>query len=437
VPDRDLPPSLRAAGSSAYPLAALGALAAVDVFAIYAFTVLAPDIAGDLGMSRTAVVAAVAVRTLVVALAGLPLAHVVRRRPVRARVALTAGAVWSALTVGLAFVGDPAALVAALLLSGASVASVAATHQPLLLDLYPPGLRMRVLSRYRAADQAGNVVAPLVVAGVVVAAGRSWRDAFAVLGVLSVLAVVAASRLRDPGLGRFDGPHQDPEPLGLVPAVRRLWVITTFRRLLAGLALVGVFSVPFATYLTFFLEEVHGLGALQRAGFFALMAACSAAAVLASGRPGEVAFARSPGDLLRRSSEALAMATAVVALAALVPEVAAFTLLLAVAFALLGVVVPGLTLAALSLVGARLRPHVAALLGTAVAGVGGLSGTAFLAAVDRRYGVTATMVALALPGCAGAVLVRRAAGSLETDLPAADRAPGHPPAQRPTPRSRR
>src|SRR5688572_15234978 len=71
----DVPPlrqTLRKYGLSAYPLAALGLLSIGDTFHAYAFSVVVPEVSAAIGVSKSAIAASIALKTLALAIAPLP-----------------------------------------------------------------------------------------------------------------------------------------------------------------------------------------------------------------------------------------------------------------------------------------------------------------------------------------------------------------------------
>src|SRR5689334_1008845 len=155
--------TLRDSRVTLYPLVGLGGLAVADTFAGYAFSVLTPEISRALGVGIGAIAAVVALKGFASALAPLGVAALAQR-PRRALLSIVAGVVWSICTFFTGFVVSLTDLLFILFVDGFSTGSVAALHQPLLLDSYPPAARVRALTYYSATNAAGNVVAPLLVA---------------------------------------------------------------------------------------------------------------------------------------------------------------------------------------------------------------------------------------------------------------------------------
>jgi ABC-type branched-subunit amino acid transport system ATPase component len=329
-------------------------------------------------------------------------------------------------------------LLLVLVLDGLTTGSVTALHQPLLLDSYPARTRVRVLSGYQAAGAAGNVLAPLGVALLAGALGFTWRGVFLIFGLASLLTALVATRLRDPGFGRFDedriravvddelgvdapvgddGLHgADDAELGFFEVVRRLFLIPTIRRLLGALAVFGVLLVPFQTFLLFFLQERWNLGPGGRGLFFALTAATSILALALLGRRGERSFQEDPGGLLRLAGRLLAVAVVLVAAGGLVPWFVPMLVLFALGGAIVPLLTPAVFTVLYSVVPSQMRPHAAALAGIFVGGVGGLAGAVFLSGIDRRFGVGGALVALVVPGVLGALLLASTGKLVAKDL---------------------
>src|SRR6266498_907809 len=191
-------------GLGLYPLAALGALSLADTFHFYAFAVLAPDLSRALGISKGAIAAVIALKTLAISVSPLPVAALVQRVPRRAFLSVLTGIIWSVAAIWTGYVTVIWGLLDALIIDGLTTGSVVSLHTPLLMDSYPPEARVRALSYYSAADSVGNVASPLLVALLSVVLALTWRGVFVVLGVVSLGACLMSIRLRDPGFGRWD-----------------------------------------------------------------------------------------------------------------------------------------------------------------------------------------------------------------------------------------
>ena len=424
--------SLRRHNIGMYPLVVLGTLLVVDTLHAYGFTVLAPEISRSLGVGKGAIAGVLALKTLALSLAPLPIAALVQKKPRRAVLSVATGMAWSLASVVTAFVTNVWSLLGVLWIDGLTSGSVGALHGPLLLDCYPPESRVRALTYYNAAGEVANIASPLAVALLAGVMDFTWRGVFLLLGAVSLVATFVGLRLRDPGFGQFDTKkirqtvHElhhddttvtgDDVSLGFFEIVRRLLLIPTVRRLLLSYTVLGILLIPFQTFLFFFLQERWGLGPGGRGVFFAFVAGVSIVALSLFGKRGESMFRRNPAQVVEVAGAFLAAAVVLICLAALAPSFGLMVALFSLAFALLAIITPSLDVAILSVIPAYMRPHAAALTGIFNAGVGGLIGALFLSGIDRRYGVGGSIVSLLVPGVLGAIILRSAGALVPRDL---------------------
>lgn len=424
---------LKESGVGRYPLFALGLLVMIDELQGYGFSVLGPEVSRTLGVSAQGLAAALALKTLAISLATLPMAAYVQKRARRAVVAVVPAFAWSTMTIFTGFVGNIWGLLANLVADGASTGSVRAVHLPLLMDTYPPQSRVRVLSAYRTADAAGNILAPLLVSLLTALLGFTWRGVFMVMGSLSLFAAIFTVRLRDPGFGKWDVDRvrnvvraktgygadvlqEDEVALGFFEIVRRLFLIPTIRRILAGWAVLGMLLLPLFTYLFFFLDDRWGMGPGARGLFWAVIPIFSITALAWFGPRGEAIFRENPARLQRLGALFLGAGVTCLALAIFSPVFVLMVVLFGVAFAFFALLAPTLNVSMLSIVVPRMRPHASALAGIFLAGVGGFGGLFLLGGIDRRFGTGGAIASLALPGIAAAFVLLSAAKTVNADL---------------------
>ena len=421
---------------SLYPLTALGILSIVDTFQSYAFRVLAPEISAALGVGKGAIAGAIALATFAGVLGPLPVAALVGQKARRALIIVVTGIAWSIVAITTGFVTAIAGLALVLLLDGLTTASVNTLHWPLLLDTYPPEGRVRALSAWFAFGNFGNVLAPLLVALFTTVFALTWRGTFVALGLISFLAALTAIGLRDPGFGRWDteqiratvreketgkkqleevGLSEADVTLGFFEIVRRLTLIPSVRRFLVVQTIFGVFLIPFQTFLAFFLDEKWNLGPGGRGVFTAFTAGLSIVALAIYGKRGEAMFRADPARVVKLAGWLALAQVLLICVAALVPAFALVVACFGLAFSLIAVIQPSLSIAVFSVMPSGMRPHASALLGIALA-VGGLAGALLLGSVDSQYGIVGTMVSLVVPGVIGALILRTAAPLVPVDL---------------------
>jgi ABC-type branched-subunit amino acid transport system ATPase component/sugar phosphate permease len=424
--------AIRACGVGWYPMVAVGILQIVEQFQGYAFFVLGPEISQALGISAGGLAGLVSLKVVANSVSELPMARLVQARPRRGLVALTTAFAWSVITLFTGFVINAAGMLLVLVADGLSTGSVDAIHQPLIVDSYPPGVRVRALSFYRGMDAAGNMIAPLMVAALTAVAAFTWRGVFLVMGLVSVGATLICVRLRDPGYGRWDtdrvveavrgrwggdgrGATTRAE-LGFFEIVRRLLAIATLRRVLVAQAVLGMFIIPFYTYLFFYLAERWSMGPGARGLFYAAMPLFSFVALGILGRRGDALYRADPANVVRLGAAVLVGAVVAVCLAVATPVFGLMVVLFGINAGLLGALTPILSVTIFSIVPPNMRPHAGALGGLALAAVGGLGGLVLLGGIDRRFGVGGAIASLAIPGILAAAILLSARRTVNGDL---------------------
>ena len=416
-----------------YPLVALGALIIVDQFQGFAFSILGPEISRSLGVGKGLLAFLVLLKTLSVMVASLPMAAFVQGKPRRAMLAKVTGLVWSLATLASGFVINVWGLLLVLIVDGGSTGSVEAVHAPLVMDSYPTNIRVRALSSYRGAVVAGTVVAPLTVGLITGVFDMSWRAVFVIMGVICLVAVAIASRLEDPGFGRWDTEQVKEEvrrdagakdasdsdsdlELGFFEIVRRVMLVPTIRRMLGAQAAIGVMIFPFYTFLFFFLDERWNMGPGARSLFFAFVWGCSIPVLALFGRRGEALFRKDPARLTRFVSLLLLGIVVGLAVGVAAPVFPLMVLGFALVFVMAVLLTPAMSMIVLSIVPPKMRPHTSALLGIFLAGVGGIGGVLLLGGIDRRFGISGAIISLAGPILVAAFIVYRTAPQVPKDL---------------------
>jgi ABC-type branched-subunit amino acid transport system ATPase component len=425
VDHRSLRQVIRDSNAGWYVVIVLGLLGLVDTLQGYAFGVMAPEIARSLGISRAEIATLNAVKTLATAALTVPLVMTVQRTPRRALVSVVGAFVWAVFALMTAFVTTLIGLAVVLIADGATSGTRTTMHMPLMADSYPPQARVRVLSWYAGFGAAGNIIAPLSVAALSTWAALTWRGVFLFTGVLTLVVAVLALRLRDPGFGHFDtekvressvgGALLPRHQLGFGEIAQRLMLVPTIRRQLAGWVVLGVMAVPLGTFITFLLDEKWGVGPGGRGVLAAVQSAVALATLAMFGKVGEAMLRKEPASVVRLASVFILVSTVATALAAMSPVFWGMVLLLTIGSAGMAMLAPALGALQMGLVPAEMRPHAIALGGLA-SGFGGLTGSLYLAGIDRRFGVVGAIVALSIPGIVAAFIVRRCAGTVESDI---------------------
>lgn len=415
-----------------YPLFALGVLAVFDGFQVQAFTVLTPDIAEAMGLSLGAIAGVRTLRVLVGTVAPLAVAAMTQTRARRALVCILGAIGWSMLTFANGLVINLAGLALVLALDGFFNSTNDTLARPLLLDTYPPPVRVRVLSWYHAFNSFGGVFGPLLI---FVSAGifdLTWRGVFIVLGAFSVAGALFTVRLRDPGFGKWDtervreAVHKahgesylelstNQVRLGFFEILRRLLLIPTVRRIAFGFMVFGSLVIPLGTIMAFYLEERWEMDTGDRALFSAFMSGLSIAILIAQARWGEKVFRKDPGRVVDIAGLTLAGAVVCIVLGTLSPFFVGMLAFFALSTALTALLLPQLGIVMLSVVEASWRPHVGAYMGVFVA-AGSVVGLIFLTGVESEFGLAGAMISLLVPGVVGSLIIRSARGFVLRDM---------------------
>ncbi|MEX1105343.1 MAG: MFS transporter [Ilumatobacteraceae bacterium] len=310
-------------GESAYPLAVLFALNAVDELDRAAFGVLLPNIRDEFDLGNSGVLTLVAVVSLGALALQVPIAQYADRHR---RVPLAVGgallwAVFSGMT-GLA----AGVVLLGIARSGSAVgkAVIDPTHNSLLADYYPIEVRSRVYSTHRAANAVGQFLGPLIAGLLAYAFG--WRTPFFVFVVPTVIFAVMAMRLHEPVRGKWERQAmgasdeviatEETKP-SFAESWRTVHKIESLKRLWWSLPFLATSLIGFVTLASLMYDEEFGLDERGR-GFAAAIAEPFAVVGLIIGT--RVITKRYAGDM-----EAVCRFSA---------RVAAFTSLLSIAFAL-------------------------------------------------------------------------------------------------------
>jgi ABC-type branched-subunit amino acid transport system ATPase component/sugar phosphate permease len=426
---------VRQHGLSYYPVIALGALFITDTFQAYGFTVLTPEISRTLGVSVGAIAGAGALYQLANSISPLPTARLSQFKARRALLCVTTGIVWSLVTLFTGFVTSLLGLIAVLVLDGLTTGSVLALHPPLIADSYPPEARVRALSFYQAIGTFGRSLAPLLVGLFAGLLGFTWRGVFLCMGFIALGTCFIALGLRDPGFGKWDTErlrasvhqahgdsatagdqlHGREVALGFWEICRRVLMIPTGRRLFAGFAVVGILLVPLTTFISFFLDQRWNLGPGGRGVFFTYFGAVGIVALLIYGNRGEKQFRKSPSRVVVASGVSVGLSVVFIALGGVMPSFWPMITCFGIAGGAIALLVPLLYTALMSIVPAHMRPHTIGMVGLFQA-IGGLAGALLLGGIQQQYGITGTMISIAIPGVLGALVIASAGKFIENDL---------------------
>lgn len=433
VDKRSLRRMLRDEKAPLYPMAALFLLSLSDLLHGQAFGVYQPDIARTFGLGPQFFTTVSLITQIIALVVPLTVARYVQNRAARAGVMLVSAGVWSVLTGYTAVIPGSLMLTVVILLDASTTSANHTVSGSLMVDLYPPRARVRVMSVLSMGAITAGLVAPGIVFLLSGPLGLTWRGAFLVLAALALVCFLLSLGLRDPGYGTRDTEviraivreHTDADTADTVPSVEppKLTVFEALRRILAIKSMrlffisgmVGAIATPISTYLIFYYTDRFNLDAAERA---LLQGSTSVIALLS------FVFLAPVGDrLYQRDPKLIFYASGAISLVGIVltaAQVFASTVSLMVVLTLAGTALGGLSgpamaVGTMSLVPANLRAHVGAV--SALFSLGGVAiGTVLIGGVASSLGIPLAVAIGSVPSAIGVVLTMRAGRHVRGDL---------------------
>ncbi len=343
---------------------------------------------------------------------------------------LVAGALWLA-----AFSTIDWGLVAATALSGFALGAGFASAASLVMDAYPPGVRVRAVSLWVLGITVGLAIGNVVVAVGVGTWGLTWRGVLVVLAGVATLVAFAAIGVRDPGVGRFDLDRIDEivrakvgqrgtlaaelseadVRIGFGEQVRQVMQTRAASAMVIVFFLFGTALVPFQAFAGAFMVARYSWSFEDRAWVFALLAFVSVVPLLVLLRRGDAWFRRRPEHLMRVAAGLALLGGAATIVVAFWANSVVTVVGLSLAFLGIPIVLAVALVVMLSVVDPRLRPHAAAIAVAAIAGAV-LAGGVLAGQLADRYGITTTMVFFGLNFLAVTRAMRIAGRAMSADV---------------------
>lgn len=263
----------------------LAVLNGLDELEREAAVLLAPDIQDTLGVSDLVIAVSTVGGMALLSVGGLALARLAdrRRRPTIAGVATV---FWSSVVILTGFVTSALGYFVARSLTALGRANTATVQGPMLADAYPIGARARIYAINSLVGRVGGLITPLAIGALVGVLGGddSWRWAFWIGGIPTLLMGIALFFLPDPPRGQFEQQattgsvivEDSPPPISLGATWQRLSSIKTYKTALTAFAALGFMVITVPLFTNLYLEDEFDLSAFERAvvtsvpGFLAL-----------------------------------------------------------------------------------------------------------------------------------------------------------------------
>lgn len=405
------------------PLAVLFALNVVDELDRIALITLAPDIRDAFSLSDTAIGAISGIGAVIIVTLAIPFAVLGDRRSFRTKIAGITALFWAGVVFATGLVRNTGQLVITRILSGVGKASVDPVHSSLLADYYPAEGRARVYGVHQSANAFAVIFGPLLAGAIAFVGG--WRWAFVVLAVPSVIAGLAALRLREPTRGAHERrtlgakeeerPNEAPKiPLGT--AVRRLNQIRTLRYLYVGIGMLGFGLVAAPALISLYLDEQWGVGELGRGAVFSIMGLGTTVGLVAGGIIGDRLFRRDPAWPVFLSGASIVLYSVVTAAALWLPVLWLVVAVLTVSLVGVGAATAPLRQIVAAVAPPQIRSLAFALLGIYIALYGGFAGGIIFGAISDATSPRISLTLLVIPGVVAGVLMAWGARHVRSDI---------------------
>ena len=242
-------------GEPWFPLVVLFLLNAVDEFDTRTFEVLGPEIADhfDVGVSRFGLITLLVI--FLVPFVSVPVSYLADRTR-RMPLAIAGAAAWGAFSIATGLAPSLGVLIA--MRVGSSFGKVVnePVHGALIADAYSPGVRVKAFGLHSLANPAGATVGAIL-AGLI-ADAYGFRAPFFVLAIGTVIALVVATRMKEPERGRYEVIETTTAP-PLRETAAKLWAVRSLRYQWIGGAFTSGSILGVGVLVPFYLRDEFGL----------------------------------------------------------------------------------------------------------------------------------------------------------------------------------
>lgn len=408
-----------------YPLVIITSLNVVDELDRAVLGVFGPNVQRYFGMSDAVFGLLVGVQVTALVLLAVPIGYLGTKVD-RGKILRWSALAWSVMSLATTFAVKLPLFFLARFGVGIGKSGVEPVGKSLLTDYYPPNGWNRILAIHGAANPVGALLGPALAFLIAFWAGNGddvWRWAFPVLTVPSVVALIAAKRLKEPenqmvrGLaGATLSVTGAPSGMNFREAVTRLVTIPTFRRQIIGIGVLGFGLVGVVAFVNIFLERQYGIDATGRAIIGMITASAQLLGTLVGGNVGERIFARSPSRAVNLVGVAIAGFSLLLSFAVFLPSVWMFVPAAWVGLFFLQVGIAPLYTSLSAISPPRLRPLMFSLLGLMVAVMGGIAGGVIVGMIAEATDIRWGLASLAPTGIVGGLLMARGSKTIEADI---------------------
>ena len=407
-----------------YPLVIITTFNVVDELDRAVLAVFGPNVQRYFGMNDATFGALIGVQVLALVLLAVPIGYLGTKVD-RGKILRWSALAWSLMSFATTFAIKLPLFFLARFGVGIGKSGVEPVGKSLLTDYYPPNGWNRILAIHGAANPVGSLLGPALAFGIAlfIDGDDIWRWAFPVLTIPSIIALIAARRLKEPEnqmvrgvAGSMLSVTGAPSGMSFREAATRLVTIPTFKRQIIGIGILGFGLVGVVAFVNLFLERQYGIDETGRAIIGMITATASLLGTLVGGNVGERIFEKSPARAVRIVGGAIAGFSLLLAFAVFLPTVYLFVPAAFVGLFALQVGIAPLYTALSAISPPRLRPLMFSLLGLMVAVMGGIAGGVIVGLITEATDIRWGLASLAPTGIVGGLFMARGAKTIDDDI---------------------
>ncbi|MEM7141161.1 MAG: ATP-binding protein [Actinomycetota bacterium] len=297
----------------------------------------------------------------------------------------------------------------------------------ILTDAYPIPARAKVFAFEGLGRPLGQLLGPIIIGGVAVAAGgtEGWRWAFLVVAIPPVLVGLASIGMKEPARGQHeqasiltdDALDVDELEPSMSTALARLRKIRTFYFFATGVGVLGFALIAVPGQFNLLLDDKYGYDALDRGLIEGMIWIPSLIAIPIAGRRFDQKFREDPESLVRLTGSLIALAGLIYLIVLPLKPIGPLVLGLGLAQACIGAAFVAAPTIIAAVAPYRIRAQAFALLPVFIFLMGGFIGGLVAGQISDAYNNRTAMILLA-PWTAmlAGWLIRRGAFHIRRDI---------------------